>query len=484
MTRSPVLLWFRQDLRLADHPALQAALAAGDVIPVFIWEPEAGTPWARGAASRWWLHFSLASLAESLAERGSRLILCQGQASAVLKQLLQATGASQIFASRRYEPVLAKADADLSQTLPLRLFEGTLLTEPGDVLTGSGTPYKVFTPYWRACLNHLTWKPPLPAPAALPAVPPELPSEPLEALQLLPRIPWDSQMRATWQVGEKAAAQALQNWLKGALRDYPEGRNRPDLPGTSRLSPHLHLGELSPRQIGWALQQIDQPSESRRVYLSEIGWREFAYQILHFFPHTAQQPLDARFEHFIWAEQRTAHQPSALRAWQKGQTGYPIVDAGMRELWATAWMHNRVRMIVASFLCKDLLLPWQAGARWFWDTLVDADLAANSLNWQWTAGCGADAAPYFRIFNPVTQGEKFDPQGDYVRKWVPEIAALPNKWLHKPWEAPPDVLHAAGLRLGEHYPGPLVDHKQARELALAAFAQIKQTAVPTPPRGL
>ncbi|MGE3728567.1 MAG: deoxyribodipyrimidine photo-lyase [Candidatus Sericytochromatia bacterium] len=470
MSRSPVLLWFRQDLRLGDHPALQAALAAGEVIPVFIWEPEAGAPWARGAASRWWLHFSLESLAKSLADRGSRLILRQGQAEGVLKNLLRETGAQEIFASRRYEPALAKQDQALSQLFQFHFCTGTLLSEPGSVRNGSGGPYKVFTPYWRACLQQLSIAPPLPAPSLLPAVNPALASLPLSALGLLPKLPWDTHMRQSWNVGEPAALKRLADWSQGALSGYPESRNRPDQLGTSRLSPHLHLGELSPRQIWWALKQgaTHQPPESCRVFLSEIGWREFAYQILVHFPHTDLNPLDDRFSQFDWQDR-----PDWLKSWQMGQTGYPIVDAGMRELWALGWMHNRVRMIVASFLTKDLMLPWQAGAKWFWDTLVDADLPANSLNWQWTAGCGADAAPYFRIFNPVSQGEKFDPQGEYVRKWVPELALLPDKWLHKPWEAPPLVLLEAGVRLGENYPLPLVDHKLAREAALAAFARIK-----------
>lgn len=473
MSCCPVLLWFRQDLRLSDHPALQAALAAGDVIPVFIWEPEAGAPWNRGAASRWWLHFSLKSLAQSLAERGSRLILRMGKAEVVLPELLQSCGAQAVFASRRYEPALAKADKHLSRQIPLQLFEGSLLSEPGQILNGSGLPYKVFTPYWRACLNQLEILQPLPAPQSLPPVDSSLGTLDLSELGLLPSLNWDSHMRQTWQVGESAAMHQLERWVKGNLSDYPEARNRPDQPGTSRLSPHLHLGELSPRQIYMALKHWGegQPPESCRVYLNEIGWREFAYQILSHFPQTDLEPLDARFAHFAWQER-----PDWLKAWKKGQTGYPIVDAGMRELWALGWMHNRVRMIVASFLAKDLMLPWQEGAKWFWDTLVDADLAANSLNWQWTAGCGADAAPYFRIFNPISQGEKCDPQGEYVRKWVPELAALPDKWLNKPWEAPPLVLHDAGVRLGENYPFPLVEHKQAREAALAAFARIKLPA--------
>lgn len=470
MTAPPVILWFRQDLRLGDHPALHAALAAGSVIPVFIWDPTAGHPWSRGAASAWWLHHSLSSLAQDLQQRGSRLLLRQGNEEVVLTDLLRETGAKAIFASRRYEPALAEKDHILLEKLPLQLFSGTLLSEPGTILNGSGSAYKVFTPYWRACLKQMAIAPCLPSPTALPSVSPEWNSQSLDELKLLPNHPWDTQMRSYWRIGESEAQAKLENWVSRTLRTYPEARNRPDLPGTSQLSPHLHLGELSPRQIWWALKRVAeyQPAESCQVFLNEIGWREFAYQILHHFPHTDLNPLDTKFAEFAWAQR-----PDWLHLWQKGQTGYPIVDAGMRELWTLGWMHNRVRMIVASFLTKDLMLPWQEGARWFWDTLVDADLAANSLNWQWAAGCGADAAPYFRIFNPVTQGEKFDPDGQYVKKWVPELAALPNRWLHKPWEAPPLVLLDAGIKLGETYPTPMVDHKQARETALAAFARIK-----------
>lgn len=465
---SPVLVWFRQDLRLSDHPALTAALDAGEVVPVFIFDP--AEPWAPGAASRWWLHFSLQRLAADLQALGSRLILRQGETAAELTALLAETGAVRIFASRLYEPALAERDHRLQQRLPLELFSGAYLSDPGAVRTGSGTPYKVFTPYWRACLAQLRFGLPLPAPAALPPVP-ALDSLPLEALALLPQIPWDGGLRQTWQAGEAAAQTKLAAWVAAGLRDYDTSRNFPGRPGSSRLSPHLHFGEISPRQVWHAVQAAapDLPAEACRVYLSEIGWREFACQILHFFPHTDTQPMDERFGGFPWQDD-----PAALRAWQKGRTGYPIVDAGMRELWATGWMHNRVRMIVASFLTKDLILPWLEGARWFWDTLVDADLAANSLNWQWAAGCGADAAPYFRIFNPVSQGQKFDPEGRYVRQWVPELAGLPDKWLHRPWEAPEQVLAGAGVTIGGDYPRPIVAHDRARQAALAAFGTIKK----------
>lgn len=472
MSDTPIIVWFRQDLRLSDHPALQQALKIGGVIPVYIFDTEAGAPWRLGAASRWWLHHSLASLDQSLRARCSRLILRRGPTAHCLTELLEETGATRIFASRLYEPALAARDAHLKQILPLALWGGSVLFEPGQIHSHSHTPFKVFTPFWKACLKSPAPRPPLPAPSQLPAVPAHLTSLPLAALELLPKIPWDLQMRTHWQPGEAQAQQRLQAWINQGLSEYAAQRNFPGCAGSSRLSPHLHFGEISPFQVWHAVQQATLPAQaeqSRQVFLSELGWREFAIQILDTFPHTDREPLDPRFRSFPWQEN-----PAALKAWQRGQTGYPIVDAGMRELWATGWMHNRVRMIVASFLTKDLLLPWQQGAEWFWDTLLDADLAANSLNWQWTAGCGADAAPYFRIFNPVLQGEKFDPLGSYVRQWVPELAGLPDQWLHRPWEAPDWVRTDAGVKLGIDYPEPLVDHQQARQIALQAYAQFKK----------
>jgi deoxyribodipyrimidine photo-lyase len=293
-------------------------------------------------------------------------------------------------------------------------------------------------------------------------------------LELEPRIDWAAGFRAAWTPGEAGAQANLETFVRAILLNYDASRNQPAQPGTSRLSPHLHFGEISPRQIWQAVKfhaleaGVPKTHWSRWQFLAEVGWREFAHHLLFHFPHTVTEPLRAEFKRFPWREDS-----AALRAWQRGRTGYPFVDAGMRELWATGWMHNRVRMVVASFLVKDLLLPWQAGARWFWDTLVDADLAQNTLGWQWTAGCGADAAPYFRVFNPVGQGEKFDPQGDYVRRWCPELARLPAEWIHQPWAAPAAVLDQAGVRLGENYPPPIVSHAIAREVALEAYAQLK-----------
>lgn len=465
------MVWFRQDLRLADNPALQAALQSGEaILPLYIWDPE--PDWQAGAASRVWLYQSLRALDQSLQALGSRLILRQGPAEAVLQTLLSESQATGICWNRCYEPCLIARDTALKQKLraqgvQVRSFKAALLFEPWEIQTQSGGPYKVFTPFWRNCLSQARSFKPLPAPTKLPSVPPELSSESLDQWPLLPRIPWDQGIRSTWPVGEAAAQKRLQEFCQQALSAYAEQRNFPALEGSSKLSPHLHFGEISPRQI-WAAVSSLPASEGQRVYLSEIGWREFAHHVLYYFPHTPTEPLNPTFVDF-WRDNA-----DLLRQWQRGQTGYPIVDAGMRELWQTGWMHNRVRMIVASFLTKDLLLPWQRGAEWFWDTLVDADLANNTLGWQWAGGCGADAAPYFRIFNPITQSQKFDAQGQYLCQWLPELAALPNKYRHQPWAAPTEVLQAAGLTLGRDYPKPIVDHAEARKLALAAFAALKQ----------
>lgn len=477
------LVWFRLDLRLADNPALQAALARGQpVIPVFIWSPEEEDPWPPGAASRWWLHHSLNALDRSLRKCGSRLILRRGSSPAVLRTLAKETGARAIFWNRRYEPALIARDGRLEESLRtegfvVQSFNSALLFEPWTLKTNAGRPFQVFTPFWRACLAMP--EPPAPtevprnlkSPARWPA------SERLDTLALLPKFDWAAGLRAAWQPGEAGAQQQLRRFVRSALADYPARRDFPAQPGTSRLSPHLHFGEIGPRQIWHALRKAAASSVTKHLrrttpsYLRQLGWREFAHHLLFHFPHTTTQPLRSEFARLEWNRN-----PATLRAWQRGRTGYPLVDAGMRELWATGWMHNRVRMVVASLLVKDLLLPWQEGARWFWDTLVDADLANNTLGWQWSAGCGADAAPFFRIFNPVQQSEKFDATGDYIRRWVPELAGLPAKWLHKPWQAPPEILRNAGIVLGRTYPQPIVDHAEARNLALAAFGAIRRRA--------
>ncbi len=480
MNMKPTLVWLRHDLRLADNPALSAALERGlPVIPVYIWAPDEEGEWPPGAASRFWLHQSLTALEAELRAAGSRLILRRGPTLATLGELARQTGAQTVFWNRRYEPAIIARDKVVKESLrasglEAESFNAALLHEPWAIQNKAGKPFQVFTPFWKHCLTLPDPDVPSPAPRKIPAPAKWPDSLVLAALALEPRIPWAGGIRDAWQPGSAGASKQLQRFLDAAFASYSENRNRPDLTGTSRLSPHLHFGEISPRQIWHALRQRAEtqgwPVAQWRgsQFLAEVGWREFAHHLLFHFPHTPTEPLRTEFKRFPWRQDA-----AWLKAWQRGQTGYPLVDAGMRELWVTGWMHNRVRMVVASFLVKDLLLSWQEGARWFWDTLVDADLAQNTLGWQWTAGCGADAAPYFRVFNPNGQGEKFDPRGDYVRRWVPELARLPEEWIHRPSEAPPGVLARAGVELGRNYPAPIVSHGIAREVALEAFAKLK-----------
>lgn len=466
-----VLLWFRRDLRLADHPALAAALATRrPVIPVFLWSPEEDGSPAPGAASRWWLHQSLLSLDESLRARASRLILRRGPVLETLAALAAETGARQVFCHRLYDPAALRAEPSLTAALrdrgiSLHPHNGALLFHPGSIRTTTGGPFQVFTPFWRACWNQRgALRSPIPAPKTIPS-PGIWPSSlALAELQLEPAIDWASGIRAAWSPGEPSALARLRSFAKSSIAAYSTERDRPDHDGTSRLSPHLHYGEISPVQL-WHTLAGSPGSES---YLRQLAWREFAHHLLVEFPHTLTEPFNPRFQRFPW--RRNARR---LAAWQRGRTGYPLVDAAMRQLWTTGWMHNRARMVVASFLVKHLLIPWQDGAAWFLDTLVDADLANNTLGWQWVAGCGVDAAPYFRVFNPVLQGEKFDPRGDYVRRWVPELREWPAPWIHKPWAAPPLALAAAGVRLGDTCPQPIVDHDAARKAALAAYAAMQ-----------
>ena len=477
----PAIVWLRQDLRLADNPALQAAgRRGGPVVPVFVWAPEQEGAWPLGSASRWWLHQSLAQLAGELRAVGAELVLRQGSSLAELQRVARAIGADAVFWNRRYEPACLGRDRKVEEALraaglQTESFNAALLREPWTIQNKAGRPFQVFTHFWKACLASAEPAEPLPAPRRLAMPPRRLASLPLAALGLEPKLNWTAGLRAAWRPGSAGANAALQRFLSDSLLSYSDSRNRPDLPGTSRLSPHLHFGEISPRQVWHAVGRfavsLSIPAAVWRgwQFLTELGWREFAHHLLYHFPHTPEQPLRPEFTRFPWRKNS-----EWLRAWQRGQTGYPFVDAGMRELWSDGWMHNRVRMLVASFLVKNLLLPWQEGARWFWDTLVDADLANNTLGWQWTAGCGADAAPFFRIFNPVSQGEKFDPDGNYVRRWVPELARLPNAWIHHPWQAPPPVLAATGVVLGQTYPRPIVSHFVSREVALEAYQRIRR----------
>ena len=476
---APIIYWFRQDLRLSDLPALNAAVTTGrPVLPIYVLDNPAAGDWALGGASRWWLHQSLTALSADIRNAGGELVVCAGDTQAILAELAAATGATAIYCSRGYEPWAAALERRLHDTfdgdIEFRRFGGNLLFEPEQIANQSGLPFKVFTPFWKSCLRQPAPRPPRPSVeqgfynGAQPTLH-TADAQGLEALELLPTKPnWAEGWETLWQPGEAGAAQRLARFLDSAVSDYDEGRDQPALAVTSQLSPHIHHGEISPRQIWHAAQNCGKQVSK---FLSELGWREFSYHLLHHFPSIPDTAFKAQFSQFPWLGN-----PEHLKAWQQGQTGYPLVDAGMRELWQTGFMHNRVRMVVASFLTKHLLLPWQAGEAWFWDCLVDADLASNSCSWQWVAGSGADAAPYFRIFNPTAQGEKFDKAGEYVRRWVPELAALPDKYLHEPAAAPDKVLVEAGIVLGKDYPHPLVDHKTARQAALDAYQAIRQTA--------
>ena len=476
MAKRPIIVWFTRDLRLADHPALQAAVCTGPVIPVFILQDGDTVRWPLGGASKWWLAQSLRSLARDLAKTGSKLILRRGDPDAILPALAQEVGAEAIYWSRAYEPDLIRAQENARAALEdagvtVKRFGGRILFEPENVATKDGAPYKVFTPFYKALLARGGPAEPLAAPhlAGAPEAWPE--SDNLENWGLEPSKPdWAGGLRASWTPGERGACDRLTRFLDEAAADYDDMRDRPDIDGTSRMSPHLTWGEISPRQIWHAAQPRAEEGAEKGIqsFLSEVVWREFSYHLLFHWPDLPDISWRAAFRDFPWDENETA-----LRAWQRGQTGYPIVDAAMRQLYEIGWMHNRCRMIAASFLIKDLLIPWQRGEEWFRDTLVDADLASNSAGWQWAAGSGADAAPYFRIFNPVKQGERFDPEGAYVRQYVPELADMPAKHIHAPWEAPASVLRNADVRLGDTYPAPIVDHSAARNRALDAFQQIK-----------
>jgi deoxyribodipyrimidine photo-lyase len=472
-------MWFRRDLRLSDNPALAAAInAAGSrVICVYIRETNDSLR-EIGGASKWWLDKSLRSLTSQIEKLGGRLILRSGDAETQLADILTETGAAAVFWNRRYDLAGREIDAGIKSSLKAKSiktesFNGSLLTEPWPQTTGSGGYYKVYSPYWRAV--QASYQSPLPAaqPSALDD--PGIGSDSLDDWDLHPSRPdWSTGFDRIWRPGESNAHNLLEDFLSGPVDAYGEDRNRPDVEdGTSSLSPHLAFGEISPAQIWRATmsrieaREIDE--KNGRKFLSEVAWRDFSYVLLFHNPDLGTENYKADFDLMPWQDDG-----AQLKAWQTGQTGYPIVDAGLRQLWHTGWMHNRVRMIVASFLTKHLLIHWRRGEEWFWDTLVDADPASNSASWQWTAGSGADAAPYFRIFNPITQGEKFDETGDYVRKWCPELSRLPRKYLYQPWEAGPLILREAGITLGETYPHPIVDHKTGRERALTAYQTLKE----------
>ena len=475
------LVLLDRDLRLHDHAPLWHAAARGAVVPVFVWAPEDEGDWPMGAASRAWLARSLAAFADTLAALGSRLVVRRGPTVAAVEHLVRETGADAVTWHARHTPAGRRLDEALlaaARRLGVHgeAFDGRLLHDPEEIRTGKGDPYQVYTPFWNA-LARTDIPLPLPAPDALPA--PDTWPEPEPTLEVLvdelrPEIPWDDGFWNVWTPGENAARKRLRAFAAAASNDpsgvlgvgrYATMRNRPDLDGSSRLSPHLAHGELSARTVWHAAEGS---GEGRAKFRKEVAWRDFAYHLLWHFPHTPTEPLRPAFARVPWRDA-----PGDLRAWQQGRTGVPYLDAALRQLWTTGWMHNRPRMAVAGFLVKQLLLPWQDGARWFWDTLVDADLANNTLGWQWVTGSGADAAPYFRILNPVLQGQKFDPEGRFVHAFVPELARLDPPALHAPWEAPATVLRAAGVRLGETYPLPLVDQRDARRRALDAYEETR-----------
>jgi deoxyribodipyrimidine photo-lyase len=476
------LFWFRDDLRLADNPGLRAACARGEALLVYILD-EGGDRRALGGAAHWWLSRSLAALAEQVARRGVELLILRGDPATLLPELVAKAGVDYVAWNRRYEDGALRLDKALKTQLreagvTVESFNAALLNEPWEVTTMTGQPMKVFTPYWKAARARGEPATPLPAPAKIrPAgIPARLAGRvrDVAALGLEPTGPdWAGGLREAWSPGEASARERLSEFLGSGLAGYRDGRDSPARAATSRLSPHLRFGEIGPRQIWHALAAAREAGElagsaaDAEKFLSELGWREFSYHLLFHNPGFETRSYNPRFAAFPWETDA-----AALRAWQRGLTGYPIVDAGMRELWQTGWMHNRVRMVVASFLIKHLLTDWREGEAWFWDTLVDADPANNAASWQWVAGSGADAAPYFRIFNPVTQGETHDPDGSYVRRFLPEIAGLPDSRIHAPWTASAKELKAAGITRGVTYPRPVIDLAFGRRRALEALASL------------
>jgi deoxyribodipyrimidine photo-lyase len=467
------LLWFRNDLRLADNPALAAALSSADKLTLlYVLDDDAPGAWRMGGASRWWLHHSIASLAQSISSRGAKLMLRRGSARKIIPELAAELKVTEVHAGRSFEPWARAQDRDIAMALKsagivFKRHLSALLFAPETIKNKTGGIYGVYTPFSRACFERGPLPDVIEAPEKIPGVP-KIATEKLDDWGLLPTRPdWASGLREIWLPGEGGAHTRLNDFLQRSLHDYKTVRNNPGEDGTSGLSPHLHFGEISAAAVWRAATAHGKKGSGLETFLKEILWREFAAYLLWHHPDMPEKPLRAEFSKFPWEKNEVA-----LAAWQRGMTGIPIVDAGMRQLWKTGWMHNRVRMVCASFLIKHLLIPWQNGEAWFWDTLVDADLASNAISWQWVAGCGADAAPYFRIFNPVLQGNKFDPEGKYVRKYVPELTGLPNQYIHAPWEAEERILAAAQVKLGSNYPRPIINLAEGRERALAAFKTV------------
>ena len=474
------LIWLREDLRLADNPALRAAVdEKHPVLLLYVLDEALPERWRMGGAQRWWLHHSLSALGADIEKAGGRLILRRGDPREHVPDVVRAAGARTVRWNRRYLPFDRETDDAVEAALDgieVETAPGSLLYEPGTITTGSGGPYKVFSPYYKALKAKCEPREPLPRVTKMSAPDADVDSDDLDDWALLPTKPnWAAGWEDIWRPGEAGARARLEDWLDRNAARYADERNRADLDTTSRLSPHLHFGEVSPQTVWHAVRHRvdagDIPADQADGFLSEVAWRDFSYGVLHAFPQMLEKPYDQRFDAFPYEKPN-----GQLDAWKRGRTGYPIVDAGMRQLWQTGFMHNRVRMIVASFLVKDLLIDYNEGIDYFWDTLVCADAANNTASWQWIAGTGVDASPYFRVFNPVGQGEKFDPQGDYVKRWVPELEGLPKKYVHKPWEAPEAVLKKAGVTLGETYPRPIVEHAKQRDEALARYKKMKEAA--------
>ena len=470
--RGRAIVWFRKDLRILDNPCLDFALRAGkEIIPVFIWDKNEGGQWSPGATSRWWLRNTLDSLRSSFEELGGKLIFRTGKAEKILPMVVSETNPDSVYFSRVYDPAGLVTQNSVEKALEKKgiavySFNASLLNEPWEIKNGTGRPFQVFTPYWKVSRGGIHREPASYKPSDISFANEPIQSQRLEELDLLPNHPWPEKLSEHWNVSEAAGHELIAQTAEVLTRSYSSHRNIPSVEGTSRLSPYLAWGLVSPRQICQAVLQAQRKDNAKGVedYLAEIGWREFSYHLLYHFPSIPDRPLRPKYANFPWRKDR-----GALQKWKYGRTGYPLVDAGMHQLYETGWMHNRVRMVVASFLVKHLLLSWSEGAKWFWDTLVDADLASNTQGWQWAAGCGADAAPYFRIFNPILQGEKFDRDGRYVKYWIPSLSNMPSKWIFRPWKADPLLLRKHDIKLGIHYPMPCVDHSRARTRALAAL---------------
>ena len=470
---NPSILWFRVDLRLSDNPAFQKAIELGKpIIPIYILDDVDANNRKLGVASKWWLHNSLQSIHSELEKIGSKILFFRGNAEDVIKKIIEETNADTVLWNRRYEPWAVKRDKSIkenliSQSKNVFSFNGSLLYEPWEIKSKIGNPLKVFTPFKRALLNkgdvfEVSKSPnTIKSPSLWPS------SLNVDDLDLVKNKSWTNKFANSWKPGSKTAKAKLISFKENKIRNYNKDRDIPSVLGTSKLSPHLRFGEISPKEIFIAMNDLEE-NDGVLTYKSEIIWREFAHNLLWYFPDIHEKPIKKEFSKFTWDNSQ-----SNFDLWTKGMTGYPIVDAGMRELWSTGWMHNRIRMVTASFLTKHLLLPWQMGEKWFWNTLLDADPASNTSGWQWVSGSGADAAPYFRIFNPIIQGQKFDPKGEYVKKFIPELNNLPSKFIHEPWKADSALLKKSDIKLGETYPLPIVDHKFARERALKKYEEIR-----------